>query len=56
MKSIRNIFCIVIGLALFGCSEDFLDLRPKDKVDAKALFAEPEGVKLYLANLIPIAE
>ena len=33
-----------------GC-ENILDLRPKDKLDGIAMFSDPEGVKLYMANL-----
>lgn len=37
-------------ISFCGC-EDFLDLKPKDKIDGEYLFSDPDGVKLYMANL-----
>ena len=51
MKLIKKIFCIIALLALSNCSNDFLNLQPKDKIDANALFLDPEGIKAYMANL-----
>ena len=50
MKRSIAIIILISGILFAGCS-DFLDLRPKDKLDAQALFSDPEGVKLYMANL-----
>lgn len=50
MKSIFKSGLIAATALFCGCS-DFLELRPKDKLDAQALFSDPEGVKLYMANL-----
>ncbi|SEW36736.1 RagB/SusD family nutrient uptake outer membrane protein [Chitinophaga arvensicola] len=38
------------GLLFSGCNK-VLDLKPTDKIPAEALFGDPEGVKLYMANL-----
>src|SRR5690554_4206230 len=50
MRLIRYIFFLVIALAIQSC-DDILDLKPLDKLDSETLFSDPEGVKLYLANL-----
>lgn len=50
MNNIIKASLMAATLFLCGCS-DFLDLKPKDKLDADALFSEPEGVELYMANL-----
>lgn|SRR5690554_13394 len=50
MKVTRNIFMWVSLLALWSC-ENVLNLKPLDKLDSETLFSDPEGVKLYLANL-----
>ncbi len=50
MKIYKLIFTAALVLLFFGC-EDVLDLKPTDKLSAEALFSEPEGVKLYMANL-----
>lgn len=50
MKLIRTIFFIIAGLTLNSC-RDVLDLQPLDKLDSKTLFASPEGIQVYLANL-----
>ena len=50
MKKIHLILSIIlIGLS-GGCS-DLLDLEPLDKLDGNALFSDPAGVELYMANL-----
>lgn len=46
-KHLRYFICTII---LCGCS-DVLDLKPTDKLDGTALFGDPAGVKLYMANL-----
>ena len=50
MKLYKVFFTAVLVLLFFGC-EDVLELEPTDKLSAEALFSEPEGVKLYMANL-----
>lgn len=50
MKLLRNIFFIIIALAIEGCS-DALELEPLDKLESETLFSDPEGVKVYMANL-----
>lgn len=50
MKLIRNTFIIIAALAIDSCS-DVLELKPLDKLDSQTLFSDPEGVKVYLANL-----
>lgn len=50
MKLIRNIFFIIVALAIESCS-DVLELEPVDKLDSETLFSDPEGVKVYMANL-----
>lgn len=41
---------IVTGMMLFSCNS-VLDLKPTDKIRAEDLFGDPQGVKLYMANL-----
>lgn len=48
MKRIFSL--ILLGICIVACA-DFLDIPPKDKIDKNALFSDPEGVKLYMANL-----
>ena len=53
MKKYKYLSGLLLSLMLItgtGCS-DFLDLEPKDKIDGNYLFADPDGVKLYMANL-----
>lgn len=50
MKIIKYIFCIIIALTLSSCT-DIMDLKPKDMLDADALFGSPEGIQVYMANL-----
>ena len=50
MNNIFKAGLIAATITLCGCS-DFLELEPKDKLNADALFSEPEGVELYMANL-----
>lgn len=38
------------AVAASACS-GFLDIEPKDKISSKVLFSDPEGIKLYMANL-----
>jgi hypothetical protein len=50
MKVIRHTCFLLAALVLNSCHE-VLDLRPLDKLDSKTLFASPEGIQVYLANL-----
>lgn len=50
MKKLEYIITLIVLMSLTGCS-DFLDLQPKSKVPGETLFSDPEGVKLYMANL-----
>lgn len=50
MKKLEYIITLIIVMSITGCS-DFLDLQPKSKVPGETLFSDPEGVKLYMANL-----
>lgn len=50
MKVYKILYTAVLALLLFGC-ENVLDLQPTDKLSGEALFSDPEGVKLYMANL-----
>ncbi len=50
MKSkINTIILSLMTVVCLGCN--VLDLDPLDKIDGKALFSDPEGVKLYMANI-----
>ncbi len=40
---------IIVGFS--GCSKDFLDLQPTNKISADDLLGTAEGVKAFLANL-----
>lgn len=48
---IFKIITITTTIICFSCCTDMLDLKPKDKIDAQAMFNDPEGIKLYMANL-----
>ncbi|TNJ44919.1 RagB/SusD family nutrient uptake outer membrane protein [Tamlana fucoidanivorans] len=51
MKTIKQLFILfVLGLVVVSC-DDGLDLEPTDKITANDLFGDPEGTKLYLADL-----
>lgn len=50
MKKLEYIITLIVLMSITGCS-DFLDLQPKSKVPGETLFSDPEGVKLYMANL-----
>ncbi len=60
----HNIYTIcsvwmLILLVLAGCNDDFLNVKPTDKITGDALFASQEGIDAYLANLyrqIPIED
>lgn len=50
MKIIKIVYTAILALLLVGCT-DVLDLKPTDKLAAEDLLSDPEGVKLYMANL-----
>lgn len=50
MKLFKILYTAILALLLLGCT-DVLDLKPTDKLPAEDLFRDPEGVKLYMANL-----
>lgn len=50
MKKLEYLILLILVVGISGCS-DYLDLQPKSKVPGEALFSDPEGVKLYMANL-----
>lgn len=45
-----NIF-ILLAMLTFGSCKKVLDLQPTDKLQADVIFGDPEGVKIYMANL-----
>ncbi|NDP27053.1 MAG: RagB/SusD family nutrient uptake outer membrane protein [Flavobacterium sp.] len=59
MKTIKKIyFPILFALLLVGC-DNVLDLQPRDKLTAAEIFATPESINLYLAdmyNRLPIED
>jgi hypothetical protein len=47
----KSRFVLALSLLLtLGC-KDVLDLEPQDKLPIEAVFSDPAGVKLYMANL-----
>lgn len=50
MKKIRIVFLVLMAFVSTRCS-DVLDLEPLDRITAEDLFGDPEGTKLYMANL-----
>ncbi|MET0242825.1 MAG: RagB/SusD family nutrient uptake outer membrane protein [Flavitalea sp.] len=49
MKNYKWLICVAV-LFLSGCKK-ILDLQPTDKLQAGAIFGDPQGVKVYMANL-----
>lgn len=50
----NNIYLLIMTAILFvvnGCRNDVLDLEPLDKVSSKTMFANEDGVRVFLANL-----
>jgi hypothetical protein len=51
MKNMQNIFnLLVVSLAatlLFGCTKDYLNRPPKDRLDANAFFNTPTDLEIY---------
>jgi hypothetical protein len=50
MKYITSALLVVTLLVAPGCN-DVLDLQPQDKMPLENVFSDPNGLKLYLANL-----
>lgn len=50
MKKLYYVYLLIFSFSIVSCT-DFLDLQPKSKIPGEVLFADPEGVKLYMANL-----
>ncbi len=50
MKLKNILYAALLMLIPVGC-EDVLDIEPTDKLSAEQLFADPGGVKVYMANL-----
>lgn len=51
MKLIQRTILFILALAFWGCGKNILDKKPLDKLSGEALFSDPEGVKVYMANL-----
>ncbi len=51
METIKKITLVLSLLIFISCNDNFLELRPKDKLDGEAMFADPAGVRTYMANL-----
>jgi starch-binding outer membrane protein, SusD/RagB family len=51
MKHLRYTTLFLIFLLTSTQCEDVLDLKPTDRITAEDLFGDPEGTKLYMANL-----
>jgi len=49
MKKYNILFIVILFLS--GCSKEFLDLEPTNKISANDLFATEDGIKAYMANL-----
>src|SRR5687768_16415350 len=51
MKFLKHTaFLLLFTLFSMSC-DDALDLQPLDRITAEDLFGDPEGTKLYMANL-----
>src|SRR5690606_40862826 len=44
------VLALLIG-SFASCSEDFLDVEPKNKVPAESVLADPNGIRAFMANL-----
>ncbi len=51
MKKINYILVIMLGMFLQTSCSDVLDKQPMDRIQGEQLFSDPEGVRLYMANL-----
>lgn len=50
MNLYKRLLLVLSGMMLFSCNS-ILDLKPTNKIRAEDLFSDPNGVKLYMANL-----
>ena len=51
MKIFNKYFALILFIFLGLSCDDGLDLQPLDRITADDLFADPEGTKLYMADL-----
>lgn len=51
MNTKTYILSFIAAIALSTSCSRVLDLKPLDKLDGDAMFSDPQGVKLYMANL-----
>jgi hypothetical protein len=51
MKKYKLYLCIAVTTLYLSACNDFLDLKPLDKVSAEALLSDENGINLLLANL-----
>ncbi len=49
MKNI--LFCLLIGFVLLGCSDDFLNRQPLDKISSAGVFQDENLLLAYMNNL-----
>ena len=56
MTGMKSIYILIIALlSMMGCSEDFLDLEPTDKISPDAIFSRPAGIESLMAHLYATA-
>lgn len=51
MRTFKNVYFFLLLTFLLTACNDVLDLQPLDRITAEDLFSDPEGTKLYMANL-----
>jgi hypothetical protein len=51
MKRFKNIYLILAALIIQVSCTDILEKEPLDKIQGSQLFSDPQGVRLYMANL-----
>src|SRR5688572_18609157 len=51
MKTLRYTYLLLLCALLSTRCGDALDLQPLERITAEDLFGDPEGTKLYMANL-----
>ena len=51
MKKIHYIILVVLGILLQTSCSDVLNKEPLDRIQGEQLFSDPQGVRLYMANL-----
>lgn len=47
MKNINKIAAIIVGMSLFSCNKDYLDISPKDRLTTASAFFTYENIKTY---------